>query len=74
MNMLMTVAMPHGLVGILIGFLVIVIAIAVLAGLIYMVETYIMKQPLPTLVRLIIGLVVLVILIIWLVNAIGVAA
>jgi hypothetical protein len=67
-----TVAMPHGLVGLLIGFLVIVIAIAILAGLIYMVETYILKQALPTVVRLIIGLIVLVVIIIWVINAIGV--
>jgi hypothetical protein len=69
----MTVAMPHGLVGLLIGFLIIVVAIAILAGLIYLVETYIMKQALPTIVRLVIGLVVLILIIIWVINAIGVS-
>jgi hypothetical protein len=70
-TILTAMALPHGLVGLLIGFLVIIIGIAVLAGLMYLVEEYIIKAPLPNLVRLIIGLVVLVILLIWLINAIG---
>jgi hypothetical protein len=71
--LLTAVALPHGLVGLLIGFLIVIIAIVVLAGLIYAVETYIIKAPLPTMVRLVIGLVVIVLVLIWVINAIGVS-
>jgi hypothetical protein len=65
--------MPHGLVGLLIGFLLVIVAIAIIAGLIYAVETWIIGAPLPQMVRLVIGLIVIVLVIVWIVNAIGAA-
>lgn len=68
-----TMALPHGLVGLLIGFLLIIVAIAVIAGLIYAVEQWIIKGPLPNMVRMVIGLIVIVLVIIFIVNALGLA-
>lgn len=64
-------ALPHGLVGLLIGFLLIIVAIAIIAGLIYAVETWIIKAPLPQMVRMVIGLIVIVLVIIFVINALG---
>lgn len=73
MNALLLTApvMPHGLVGLLIGFLLVIVAIAIIAGLIYAVETWIIKGPLPQMVRMVIGLIVIVLVIIWVVSALG---
>jgi hypothetical protein len=60
-----------GLTGILIGFLVLIIVIAVIGGLIWAIETYIMKQALPTPIKLIIGLVLIVLVIIWGIRMFG---
>ena len=71
MTTLIAAIATGGLVHLLIMFLVVLIAIIVLAGLIYAVETYIMKQPLPNGVRLVIGLIVIVIIIILVLNNMG---
>jgi hypothetical protein len=64
-------ALPGGIEGLLIGFLLVVIAIAIIAGLIYAVETWIIKAPLPAMIRMVIGLIVIVLVIIWVLHAIG---
>jgi hypothetical protein len=55
----------------LIGFLILIVAIAVIAGLIYAVETWIIGAPIPPMIKLVIGLVVIVIVIIWSINHLG---
>ncbi len=54
-----------GLKGLLIGLIIAVVVIFVVAGLIYLIETYINKGPLPTPVRLVIALVMVILVIIW---------
>jgi hypothetical protein len=54
-----------GLKGILIGLLVMLIVLFVVAGLVWVIETYINKGPLPTPVRLVIALVMVILVIIW---------
>jgi hypothetical protein len=57
-----------GLKGLLITFLIAVIIIFVVAGLIYLIETYINKAPLPTPVRLVIALIMVVCVILWAIS------
>jgi hypothetical protein len=54
--------------GILISFLVLILILAVVAGLIWFIETYINKAPFPAPVRFVIALVVLVLVVIWALN------
>ena len=42
---------------ILIGFLVVIVVIAVIAGLIYAIESWIIKGPIPGPIKLVIGLI-----------------
>lgn len=56
---------------ILIAFLVLIVVIAIIGGLIYMIETWIMKQPLPGVVKMVIGLVLIVLVIIWGIKMFG---
>jgi hypothetical protein len=56
---------------ILISFLVLVVIIAVIGGLIWAIETYIMRQALPNPIKLIIGLVLIILVIIWGINMFG---
>ena len=70
MSLLLVVG-THGLAGLLIQFLIIFIAILIIAGLIYAIETWIIKASLPQFVRLIIGLILIVILIIWALGIFG---
>jgi hypothetical protein len=60
-----------GLSGLLIGFLIIIVVIAIIAGLIYAIETWIIGSALPTPVKLVIGLVLIVLVIIWAIQHIG---
>jgi hypothetical protein len=55
----------------LISFLVLIVVIAVIGGLIWAIETYIMKQALPGPVKLIIGLVLIILVIIWGIRMFG---
>ena len=57
--------------GILIGFLVIVICIAVIAGLIWCIEAWI--SPIPPMVKLVIAIVILILIIIWAMGAMGIS-
>lgn len=61
-----------GLVHLLILFLVALVAILVLAGLIWAIENWIIGGPLPNPVRLVIGLILILVLIIIFLNAMGV--
>ncbi len=64
MNLLMLAATPP-LQEILIGFLVILVVIAVIAGLIYAIENWIMGGPMPAMIKMVIGLVLIVLVILW---------
>lgn len=52
----------------LIGFLVILVVLAIIAGLIYAIETWIMKSEIPAQIKLVIGLVLIVLVLIWAIN------
>jgi hypothetical protein len=70
----MTLLLAHSspdLVTLLIGFLVLIVVIAVIGGLIWAIESYVMKQPLPGPIKLIIGLVLIVLVIIWGIKQFG---
>lgn len=49
----------------LIGFLVLIVVLAVIGGLIWAIETWIMKQPLPGPIKLVIGIILIILVIIW---------
>lgn len=65
---LLTATATGGLLHLLVVFLVALIAILVLAGLIWAIETWIIGGPLPNPVRLVIGLILILILIILIIN------
>lgn len=71
MNTLLLAAAAPELSSILIAFLVLLVVIIVIAGLIYAIETWIMKQAMPTPVRLVIGLVLIILVIIWGIRMFG---
>jgi len=71
MNLLLAAVNTGGLGGLLIVFLVALVALVILGGLIWAVETYIIKGSLPNPVRLVIGLVIIVILVIYVINHMG---
>ena len=52
----------------LVMFLLMVLAIVIIAALIWAVETYIIKAPLPQMVRLVLGLVIIILVILWFLN------
>lgn len=55
----------------LLVFLVGLIAIIILSGLIFAIEQYIIKGPLPNMLRLAIGLILIVIIVIYVLNNMG---
>lgn len=55
----------------LIGFLVLIIVICIIGGLIWAIETYIIKAPIPMPIKLIIGLVLIVLVVIWGIKMMG---
>lgn len=69
MNTLLLLAAAPQLKELLIGFLVIIVVIAIIAGLIYAIETWIMHSTIPAPVKLVIGLVLIVLVVIWAINA-----
>jgi hypothetical protein len=72
MSVLILTAMAGaGLHGILIGFLVIVICIAVIAGLIWCIEQWI--SPIPPMVKLVVAIIILILIIIWAMGAMGIS-
>jgi hypothetical protein len=71
MTTLQLLAATPDLSTLLITFLVLIVVIAVIGGLIWAIETYIMKQALPGPIKLIIGLVLIVLVIIWGIKTFG---
>lgn len=61
-TMLTAMAAPN-LVHLLIGFLILVIVIAVIAGLLWCIEQWI--SPIPNPVKLILAIIVLILVILW---------
>ena len=57
--------------GLLIGFLVIVIVLAMLIGLLYLIERYI--SPIPGIVKLILAVVLLILVLIWAAGEMGIS-
>lgn len=60
--------MPGNLPHLLITFMVLLIVIVVIGGLIYAIEQWIMRAPLPAGVRLVIGLILILLVVIWAVS------
>lgn len=54
----------------IIGFLLIALGILAIAGLMYLIETYI--SPIPTPVKLIIAIVILALIVLWICNVLGI--
>ena len=71
MNLITLAAATPDLGQLLISFLVLVAVIIVIGGLIWAIETYVMKQPLPGPVRLVIGIILIILAIIWGVRLFG---
>jgi hypothetical protein len=71
MNILTLLAANPPLTEILIGFLVIIVVIAVIAGLIYAIETWIIKDSIPAPIKLVIGLVLIVLVVVWGIKMFG---
>lgn len=67
MNLILTAA--PSLTHLLIGFLILIVGIAIIAGLIYVIEQWVMRQPIPQPIKLVIGLVLIVLVIIWGIQA-----
>ena len=61
----MMIASTPPLTEILIGFLVVLVVIAVIAGLIWAIENWIMGSPIPPMVKMVIGLILILLVIIW---------
>lgn len=61
--LLTAVAMPAGLHGILVGFLILVIVLAIIGGLIWCIEKWI--HPLPDPVKLVLAIVLVILVILW---------
>lgn len=70
MNLILLAATPD-LSNILISFLVLIVVIAVIGGLIWAIETWIIKAPIPTPVKLVIGLVLIILVVIWGIKIFG---
>ena len=56
---------------ILISFLILIAVIAVIGGLIWAIEQWIMHQPLPGPVKLVIGIILIILVIIWGIHIFG---
>jgi hypothetical protein len=72
MELTLLAATPQ-LRGILIGFLVIVVVIAVIAGLIWCIENWILKGPIPQMIKLVLAIILLVCIVIWALGAFGIS-
>lgn len=71
MTALIAIAAGMSLSNLLIGFLIMIVVIAIIAGLIYAIETWIIGGPIPMPVKLVIGLVLIVLVIIWAIKNMG---
>lgn len=67
---LLILATTTDLRGILIGFLILVAVIAVVAGVLWCIENWI--HPMPPMVKLVLAILVLIGVVIWALNAMGV--
>jgi hypothetical protein len=56
----------HGIRELLIGFLILVVVLAIIGGLVYMIETWI--HPLPPPVKLVLAVILVILVIIWGIN------
>ena len=52
-----------GLVHLLISFLILVVVLAIIAGLVYLIETWF--HPLPPMVKLVLAIILVILVIIW---------
>lgn len=71
MNTLILAIGAGNLQEILIAFLVLIIVIAIIGALIWAIEKYIMAQAIPPPIKLIIGLVLIVLVVIWGIRMFG---
>ena len=71
MTTLLAAVATVGIVHLLLIFLIALIGICVIAGLIYAIETWVIKSPLPNMVRMVIGLILIVVVIIIVLNNVG---
>jgi hypothetical protein len=70
MDLILTViAAPAGIKGLLIGFLILVIVLAIIGGLVWCIENWV--HPLPPPVKLVLAIILVILVIIWAINAIG---
>jgi len=69
MNVLLVVSAPAGIKGLLIAFLILVVVLAIIGGLVWCIESWI--HPLPPPVKLVLAIILVILVIIWGINAIG---
>jgi hypothetical protein len=69
MNTILVITAPAGMHGLLIGFLILVIVLAVIGGLVWCIENWI--HPLPPPVKLVLAIILVVLVIIWGINVMG---
>jgi hypothetical protein len=70
MDLLLTaIGSTAGIKGLLIGFLVLVIVLAIIGGLVWCIENWV--HPLPPPVKLVLAIILVILIIIWGINAIG---
>lgn len=65
--LLTAIAAPAGVHGLLIGFLILVIVLAIIGGLVWCIENWI--HPLPPPVKLVLAIILVILVIIWGINA-----
>jgi hypothetical protein len=65
MTTLIILAATPPIKSIIISFIMIIIGLAVIAGLIYAVETWIIRSALPPMVRMVIGLILILLIVLW---------
>jgi hypothetical protein len=70
MDLLLTaIGSTAGIKGLLIGFLILVIVLAIIGGLVWCIENWV--HPLPPPVKLVLAIILVILIIIWGINAIG---
>jgi hypothetical protein len=70
MDLLLTaIGSPAGIKGLLIAFLILVVVLAIIGGLVWCIEKWI--HPLPPPVKLVLAIILVILIIIWGINAIG---
>jgi hypothetical protein len=70
MDLLLTaIGSTAGIKGLLIAFLVLVVVLAIIGGLVWCIEKWI--HPLPPPVKLVLAIILVILIIIWGINAIG---